>query len=381
MNKKIAIFVVSLILIITLGYLNKDRIAVIFFGPSVSTIPAGLEVEQLSNEDINLPDIEIVAQDLEIPWEVAFLPSGEILVTERPGRLVIIGEDKKVIPISGVEHVGEGGLLGLALHPDFENNNWLYLYLTTLQGESLINRVERYRLIGTELSDRQIIVENIPGAKYHDGGRIEFGPDGYLYISTGDAGDTQQAQNIDSINGTILRVMEDGSIPAGNLSGSAVYSYGHRNVQGLAWDVQGNLWATEHGRSGLSSGFDEINLIENQGNYGWPINEGDRNSEGMILPALHSGPDETWAPGDIAYDQGRLFFTGLRGASLYQSDIEGKEITSIKRHFTGEFGRLRAVRVHEDYLYITTSNRDGRGEQNEGDDKLIRIKLSIFDEN
>jgi len=381
MNKKIAIFVFTILLIITLGYLNKDKIIASFFKPSNSTIPSGLAVKELSNQYTDLPDIEVIAEDLEIPWEMAFLPSGETLITERPGRLLIVGDDRNVIPIEGVEHVGEGGLLGLALHPDFENNNWVYLYLTTLQGDALVNRVERYRLENNLLSDRQVIVENIPGAMYHDGGRIEFGPDRLLYISTGDAGKDDQAQNNQSLNGTILRVSDDGSIPQDNPFNSMVFSYGHRNVQGLAWDDQANLWITEHGRSGVKSGFDELNLIKSGQNYGWPIIEGDEEQAGMIKPVLHSGAEETWAPGDVAYYQGKLFFTGLRGASLYQATVDGETVSSIKRHFSGEFGRLRAARIYGDYIYLTTSNRDGRGISNDGDDKLIRIKLSLFEEN
>jgi glucose/arabinose dehydrogenase len=381
MNKKIAIFVFTILLIIILGYLSKDKIVSSFFKPSDSTITTGLAVQELSNQDTELPDMEVIAEDLEIPWEVAFLPSGEILITERPGRLLIIGDDRNVIPIEGVEHVGEGGLLGLTLHPDFANNNWVYLYLTTLQGDSLVNRVERYRLQNNRLSDRQVIVDNIPGARNHDGGRIEFGPDGFLYISTGDAGNTDQAQNNQSLHGTILRVSDDGSIPQDNPFNSVVFSYGHRNVQGLAWDDQANLWTTEHGRSGVRSGFDELNLIKAGQNYGWPVIEGDRQQAGMIKPVLHSGADETWAPGDIAYYQGKLFFTGLRGASLYEVILDGEKVGAIKRHFSGEFGRLRAARIYGDYIYLTTSNRDGRGVQNDGDDKLIRIKLSLFEEN
>jgi glucose/arabinose dehydrogenase len=381
MNKKIAIFVFTILLIIILGYLSKDKIVSSFFKPSDSTITTGLAVQELSNQDTELPDMEVIAEDLEIPWEVAFLPSGEILITERPGRLLIIGDDRNVIPIEGVEHVGEGGLLGLTLHPDFANNNWVYLYLTTLQGDSLVNRVERYRLQNNRLSDRQVIVDNIPGARNHDGGRIEFGPDGFLYISTGDAGNTDQAQNNQSLHGTILRVSDDGSIPQDNPFNSMVFSYGHRNVQGLAWDDQANLWTTEHGRSGVRSGFDELNLIKAGQNYGWPVIEGDRQQAGMIKPVLHSGADETWAPGDIAYYQGKLFFTGLRGASLYEVILDGEKVGAIKRHFSGEFGRLRAARIYGDYIYLTTSNRDGRGVQNDGDDKLIRIKLSLFEEN
>ena len=216
------------------------------------------------------PDIEVVAENLEIPWEVAFLPSGELLVTERPGRLLKIGQDKKVFQISGVRHIGEGGLLGLTLHPDFENNNLIYLYLTSTDNGEVVNRVERYKLENDTLTNREVILEGIGGASNHDGGRIKFGPDGFLYITTGDAQNSKLSQDTNSLNGKILRVTADGEIPSDNPFGNAVYSYGHRNVQGLAWDSEGRLWATEHGRSGILSGLDELNLIEKGKNYGWP---------------------------------------------------------------------------------------------------------------
>ncbi|MFV1917352.1 MAG: sorbosone dehydrogenase family protein [Patescibacteria group bacterium] len=337
--------------------------------------PGLLEIK----EGIKTPDIEVVAQNLEIPWEVAFLPSGEILVTERPGRLLKIGQDRTVIEVSGVHHVGEGGLLGLALHPDFDSNQQIYLYLTSQKNGKIVNRVERYRLVGNSLSQREVILEGIAGAQNHDGGRIEFGPDGYLYITTGDAQKTALSQNTNSLNGKILRIKDDGSIPSGNPFGNAVYSYGHRNVQGIAWDNEGRLWATEHGRSGVLSGLDELNLIEPGKNYGWPTIQGDETREGMTGPVIHSGASETWAPADAEYLNGSIFFVGLRGATLYEAKIENENVTSLVKHLGGEYGRLRVARLGPDgYLYIATSNQDGRGIPKSGDDKLLRINPRIF---
>lgn len=326
------------------------------------------------------PDIEVVAQNLNIPWEVAFLPDGDILVTERPGTLLRLGKDRKVIPIEGVQHVGEGGLLGLALHPNFEENQELYLYLTTRVLLGLSNRVERYRLEGNQLVDRRVIIENIPGAQFHDGGRIEFGPDGLLYITTGDAGKPDLAQDPFSLAGKILRLKDDGSIPEENPFGNAVYSYGHRNPQGLAWDDRGRLWATEHGRSGVFSGLDELNLIEKGKNYGWPVIQGGEQRSGMVTPVIQSGPDVTWAPADAEFFSGSIFFTGLRGERLYQAKITAQgAVESFNEHLVDEYGRLRAVRLGPDgFLYLTTSNRDGRGDIRPGDDKLIRINPSIL---
>lgn len=317
---------------------------------------------------------EIVAEGLNIPWEIAFLHDGSLIVTERPGRLLKIGANRTVIPIQGVQHIGEGGLLGMALHPNFVSTQWLYLYLTTRTEQGLINRVERYRLISDQLTERTVIIDNIPGAQLHDGGRLSFGPDGFLYISTGDAGNSDNAQNKNSLAGKILRLRDDGSIPPDNPFQTAVYTFGHRNVQGLAWDEQGRLWATEHGRSGIRSGLDEINLIVPGGNYGWPIIQGDETRPDLAAPVVHSGPDITWAPAGAAIVQNRLFFAGLRGESLYEAVLDGEAVKRITPHLAGEYGRLRAVVFGPDgWLYVTTSNTDGRGRSRPGDDKIIKL--------
>lgn len=342
---------------------------------SPTTSPASSR-SPISSSNPNREDIEIIAENLDIPWEVAFLPEGDILVTERPGTLLRIGEDRQAIPVSGVRHTGEGGLMGLALHPEFTNNNWVYLYLTSDQNGRITNRVERYVLNGSTLSDRTVIIDGVPGSAVHDGGRIEFGPDGYLYIGTGDAGNENSAQDTDSLAGKILRLNDDGSIPADNPFNNAVYSYGHRNVQGLAWDNQGRLWATEHGPSGSQTGNDELNLIERGNNYGWPVIRGTQERNGMVRPIFESGRNETWAPGDVEFLNEKLYFVGLRGGTLYEFDTETNELI---KHLENEYGRLRAVRLGPDEgLYITTSNTDGRGQIREGDDKLIKINPEIL---
>ncbi|MEX2008531.1 MAG: PQQ-dependent sugar dehydrogenase [Candidatus Spechtbacterales bacterium] len=340
-------------------------------------------------------DVAVVAEGLTIPWEIAFLPNGDMLVTERPGRLVRIGQDRTVFEIDGVRHVGEGGLLGLALHPNFEQNRYLYLYMTTQESGGLTNRVERYRFENDTLADRTEIIAGIPGASFHDGGRIAFGSDGLLYITTGDAGNEQWAQEPDVLAGKILRLNDDGSIPDANPFGNEIYSWGHRNPQGLAWDDTGQLWATEHGRSGVQSGFDELNRIMDGSNYGWPEIEGDETGHAMVAPVIHSGADYTWAPGGMAYFEGSIFFAGLRGSALYEAVLdppssettEGRRVAELKAHFVNEFGRLRAVTLGPDpsrasgqVLYISTSNRDGRGRVNAGDDKIIRINPRVFTE-
>lgn len=317
----------------------------------------------------------IIAENLRIPWDIAFLPSGDLLVTERSGRVLKIGTQTKLIAeISGVKHIGEGGLLGMALHPDFLVNNYVYLYSTTQDNTGIANRVERYTLSGETLTDRKNILDGIKGSSNHDGGRIQFGPDGYVYITTGDAENPTSAQDKNSLNGKILRIKDDGTIPEDNPFGNAVYSLGHRNPQGLAWDSSGRLWQIEHGPSGLQTGYDEVNLIQKGGNYGWPILKGDQKQSGYSAPILHSGTSDTWAPAGLTQYNGSLYFSGLRGESIYKAQIVSDTKLDLSAHFTSEFGRIRTIVVGPDgYFYITTSNTDGRGQKKERDDKIIRI--------
>ncbi len=340
--------------------------------PSIPSPPVSVTTQN--------PRTEIVAQNLEVPWAIAFLPASpaggpdeSMLVTERAGRIRHIMEGKitDTYPIAQVLEIGEGGLQGITLHPDFISNKYLYVYYTyRSDGDNTFNRVARYRLDKNKLSEEKIIVDRIPGASNHDGGRIKFGPDRLLYIGTGDAQNPSQAQDTKTLGGKILRVTDEGKIPADNPFGNEVYSYGHRNVQGLAWDKEGRLWATEHG----SSAFDELNLIESGKNYGWPQIQGDEVRSGMETPKRHSGASTTWAPAGAAFVGNSFFFGGLRGVTLYEAVINGNKVTDFKEHFKGEFGRIREVILGPDnMLYITTSNRDGRGNPNEGDDRIIRV--------
>lgn len=325
------------------------------------------------------PLVEVVASGLDTPWEIVFLPSGEMLVTERSGNLVLIGRTVTRIQVPNVEQRGEGGLLGLALDPDYAVNKQIYVYLTSLENGQLVNRVERYVFKDAALSDREVIFEGILGANNHDGGRIEFGPDGYLYITTGDAQNPDIAQDIASLQGKILRVSSEGEVPEGNPFASAVWSYGHRNPQGLAWDAEGRLWSTEHGPSGLGSGYDELNLITPGANYGWPEIQGEEMLEGMLSPVIQSGGSVTWAPGDVEYLDGKLYFTGLRGTALYVVSLDGDRVTDFATFFSGEYGRLRAVRLGPDgYLYVSTSNRDGRANPGANDDLILRVNPNLM---
>lgn len=315
---------------------------------------------------------EVIAEDLDVPWSIEFLPEGDMLVTERPGTLVRVeredGNFSERYEIRGVEHVGEGGLLGVTKHPNFTENRYIYLYMTTRDGDMLRNRVQRYRLEENRLSEPETIISGLPGAIYHDGGRIDFGPDGKLYITAGDATNPQWAQNIDRLAGKILRLNPDGSIPEDNPYENPVYSYGHRNPQGLAW-ANGTLWATEHG----DRQHDELNMIEKAGNYGWPVIEADQETEEMIRPKIYA-EDSTWAPAGAVYLNKSIYFTGLRGQTVYEARINNGEVKGLKKHLENRYGRLRALeKGPEGNLYISTSNTDGRGVKMEGDDKIIKI--------
>jgi glucose/arabinose dehydrogenase len=387
MKKSLLFVLIILVMIVVLGFLFRDNLMQIAFAPQDSDIPTGV----VSNQE---EEVQVVAENLSVPWDVAFLPEGGILVTEREGNLVHINEagEFERISVPEVRATGESGLLGMALHPDFEENSFMYLYLTTLSGAGTINRVERFTL-GVEplsLGSPEEIISGIPGAAYHDGGRIRFGPNGYLYITTGDAGVEGSAQDLNSLAGKILRLNDDGGFPADNpffrgdhelsIEAGFVYSFGHRNPQGLAWDDKGRLWSTEHGRSGVRSGLDELNLIEKGMNYGWPVIEGDEVRDGMRTPVIHSGASETWAPASTIFHEGIVYWGGLRGEGLYAVNVEGTKVSNLMRFFPEEYGRIRTVVLGPDgYLYFTTSNTDGRGEVRPEDDKLFRVSPSILE--
>ena len=331
--------------------------------------------------------VEVVADNLEIPWSIAWAPDGTVFFTERSGHVKVI-QDGVVFeePILSLDVGGvEGGLLGVAVDPNYTENHFIYLYYTYNDFLSTQNKVVRYVESDLVLSEDRVLIDGIPGGPFHDGGRIKFGPDGKLYITTGDAGNAQLAQNKNSVAGKILRINSDGSIPEDNpFPNSPIYSYGHRNPQGIDWDQFGNLVATEHGPSGWRGvAHDEINLIVPGGNYGWPDIIGEETMDGLISPILQSG-DDTWAPsGAEFYDGdkipqwvGKYFVATLRGNHLHMVDfdLEKNIVLSDQKLFTGDFGRLRDVKTGPDgYLYVLTSNQDGRGSPKNNDDKILRI--------
>lgn len=335
--------------------------------------PAAVHV--VNQTDMSAYAVQIMAQGLEVPWDIVFLPDGDMLVTERTGSIKRLGQHPANIDFPAAVAIGEGGLMGLALHPKFTENNLVYVYYTTTTEAGRANRITRFKLEGNSLVKDRDILTGIPAALYHDGGQLAFGPDGMLYVTTGDAEQPDLAQNLGSLAGKTLRLNADGGIPSDNpFPNSPVWSYGHRNAQGLAWDGQGRLWETEHGRSGASSGYDELNLIEKGKNYGWPVIQSTETAAGMVAPVLSSSATDTWAPASLTYLNGKLFFAGLRGATLYEVAVSGSGIGELQRNLSNVYGRLRAAVVGPDgFLYITTSNRDGRGSAKAGDDQILRV--------
>lgn len=320
--------------------------------------------------------LEVIAKNLSVPWDIAFLPSGDIFFTERSGNVRIINPDRKMSPpivaLDDLVAQGEGGLLGIVSHPQWRSNGYIYLYYTYRNdGGNTLNRVVRYTFNGMVLENKKIVVDAIPGSSNHNGGRIKFGPDGFLYITTGDAQNPSLAQDTGSLAGKILRVTDEGKPAPDNPFANEVYSYGHRNPQGLAWDKDGQLWATEHG----SSNFDEVNRIEKGKNYGWPKVKGSETELGLEIPFLHSGTS-TWAPSGAVVVGDSLFFAGLRGAAIFKLNLKTK---NLEKHFENQFGRIRTIALGPDsFFYILTSNRDGRGNPNTEDDRITKIHPSLF---
>lgn len=350
---------------VLLAVVGLAILALLLSPVSVFTRPPGTPAPTRADQRLSE---EVIASGLEIPWALAHAPDGRILLTDRPGRVrVIEGGKLKNEPLFTlpVAHEGEGGLLGIALDPEFERNKFIYLYYTYRSG-GLANRVIRVRE-DRPIQTAQVLVDRIPGGTVHDGGRIRFGPDGKLYIGTGDAGASAAAQDPGSLAGKILRVNPDGSVPSDNpFPSSPVYSLGHRNVQGLAW-IDDQLYTTEHG----PQAHDELNRIERGANYGWPTVTGTEAAVGMVSPLIESG-SSTWAPSGLAAQGGKLYFAGLRSQTLWQFDPANTELRILKEGY----GRLREVVAGpKGELYLFTGNRDGRGQVREGDDRLIRLKL------
>ncbi|WP_434743444.1 PQQ-dependent sugar dehydrogenase [Micromonospora sp. SH-82] len=341
-------------------------------GPPPATEPTAAPTGTPGSSPSGTPDLSAgqeMARGVDVPWGLTFLPDGDALVAERgSGRVLRVpaggGTPQQVTEVPGVSAAGEGGLLGLAVSPDHASDNLVYAYFTAADD----NRIVRFRLDG---GDPEVVFSGIAKATYHNGGRIAFGPDGMLYAGTGDAGDTARSQDPADPAGKILRLTPEGEPAPGNpTSGSPVYSLGHRNVQGLAWDAEGRLFATEFGQNDV----DEINLIRPGGNYGWPEVEGEGDTDGgrYINPLL------TWqvreaSPSGMAITGNTAYVAALRGERLWVVPLDGEQLGEPSAQLT-DHGRLRTVEVAPDgALWVTTSNTDGRGDVRDGDDRILRF--------
>ena len=312
------------------------------------------------------------ATGLAVPWGLDFLPDGRAVVTERDTRnVLLVDPDTSDVEVVGTMEAaapqGEAGLLGVAVSPDFDRDRTLYFYLTTVEDNRIVRAVlDR----GDRLGEPEVLLSGIPYGSIHDGGRLAFGPDGFLYASTGETGDGELAQDRSSLGGKILRITVGGDPAPGNPDpDSPIWSLGHRNVQGLAFDDRDRLWASEFGQST----YDELNLIRPGGNYGWPEVEGRGGSSSFVNPRVVWNPEEA-SPSGLAFAEGHLWLAALRGTRLWRIEVDGENVGRVRDFFVGDYGRLRTVAVAPDgMLWVTTSNRDGRGEPAGADDRILVV--------
>jgi len=341
---------------------SPDRVA-----ESAPTVPASSDPSRVPA----VTGVSVAVQDLAVPWGVAFLPDGTALVTERDSRRVVsIGSDAKATEVAVIDEAdshGEGGLMGIAASPDYAQDKTLFLYYTTKDD----NRVARWKV-----GERpQPIVTGIPISGIHNGGRLAFGPDGFLYAGTGDASQRGNSQDLKSLGGKILRMTAQGKPAPGNPFGdSLVWSFGHRNVQGFAWDSGGHMWATEFGQND----WDEINRIEPGKNYGWPEVEGAAHDPRFVDPVVAWEPDEASCSG-AAIVADKLIAACLRGRRLWVLPLDGTAGTLAGPPVAAlldEYGRLRhAVLAPDGSVWVLTSNKDGRGQPETGDDRILRVSI------
>lgn len=334
--------------------------------------------------------VETVVTNLEVPWSIVWAPDGRMFFTERPGRVQIFenGKVRPLFSVPDVEPSGESGLMSIALHPQFASNHRLYLSYA-YKGDGQRVRVVSYRESEAGLTDREVIIENIPAAQFHAGCRLRFGPDGKLYITTGDATERSLAQRLDSLAGKTLRLNDDGSVPTDNPfvgrsdARAEIWSYGHRNAQGIDFQPGSNLmFQTEHGPSGFDGpgGGDEMNIVERGKNYGWPEVHHTQSRPGMESPLLEYTPACAPASGVFYHGgvlpqfRGNFFFGCLHGTRMIRVVLDGRRVVTQENLLEGKYGRIREVAEGPDgYLYFSTSNKDGRGNPAADDDRIIRL--------
>lgn len=355
--------------------MNK-ALGVIFLAFVFITGCSGAEEHPVEDQEVSIPTVAetaVIAEELRVPWSID-KNGNTFYLSERPGSIVKVEEGKKERQKVELEKrlatAAEAGLLGFVLAPDFSETNKAYAYYTYQDSTGQFNRIVTLHLEGDIWKEGSLLLDRIPSGQYHHGGRLKMGPDDKLYATTGDAYyNAKIAQDPESLGGKILRMNLDGSIPNDNpFPNSYVYSYGHRNPQGLTWSTDGTLYESEHG----NSANDEINKIQAGKNYGWPVIEGNDKKEGMETPLFTSGENTTWAPSGIAYYDGKLYVAALRGAAVLEFDLE----TGGKRELITGLGRIRDVFIEDNTLYFISNNTDGRGNPLEKDDKLYRISLS-----
>jgi glucose/arabinose dehydrogenase len=312
------------------------------------------------------PRAEKIASDLAAPWGLVTLKDGSFLISERDARKILRVRNRSTSLVRTIDEAspaGEGGLMGLAITKDEKT---VFAYCTAADD----NRIVSMSWDGRDLGAPKVILKGIPKGFIHNGGRMVIGPDDYLYVGTGESGDGSLSQDKDSLGGKILRLRVDGRPAPGNPFDNEVFSYGHRNVQGLAFDADGRLWASEFGQHN----WDELNLIREGANYGWPEVEGSGNVKGMTNPKVVWRTRDA-SPSGLAYWQGELWMAGLRGERLWEIPLDGASTGDPIAHFRGDYGRLRTVAVAHDgnSLLLSSSNTDGRGDPTRDDDRLFRV--------
>ena len=324
-----------------------------------------------------------LATGMRVPWGLARLPDGTVLVSTRDGYQIFaanLGSGDVTLlgsvegAVSNVSQADEGGLLGVAVSPTFTQDRLVHVYFSTASDNRIATvAYDPSKAVGKRLGTPTVILAGIPHNVHHNGGRLGFGPDGFLYATTGEAENPGLAQDKASLGGKVLRMTSDGKPAPGNPFGSLVWSYGHRNVQGIAWDPAGRLWASEFG----DKLADELNLIEPGQNYGWPATQGRTTQAGYTSPVAQWGTDED-SPSGIAYASGCVWMAALRGQRLWRIPLNGAAVVGDPQPFlVGQLGRLRSVLAVDDRtLLLTTSNRDGRSTPREGDDRLVLVSVT-----
>ena len=367
--------------------------AALVFGCGNAAPTGAAENSEFQSQDGVKFRAEVVATGLEVPWAFAWLPNRDLIFTERPGRVRIVESGKlrptPIYTVPDVEPSSESGLMDISVHPDFGSNGFIYLAYSYNQDGRRV-KVVRYKFTNNAFSEPKVIIEGVPGAPNHAGMRARFGPDRKLYITTGDATDWNLAQKMDSLAGKTLRLNDDGSVPTDNPfiktpgARPEIWSYGHRNAQGLAWQPgTGLMFQTEHGPSsfeGKGSGGDEFNLVEVGQNLGWPEIHHNEKREGMISPLLEYSPACAPASGmfyngnEFPAMKGNFFFGCLRGARIIRVILDGRRVVRQENLLGGTYGRIREMAEGPDgYIYFSTSNRDGRGRPAADDDRIIRL--------